>query len=152
MSRGFLTEQSGSPQWLISGALLAVLFLVAAFLATSRFWLPEEPPVVGVWRASVTYDRGRVEDERFEFRLTGGNVTGHASYLGLRRTIENGRLDGDRLSFHTRSRERVGIEQYELRHEYVGVVTTDRIGFTLEISGGQGGVREPVHFEATRAD
>lgn len=151
MSRGSLTEQSGSPQWLISGALFAVLFLVAAFLATSRFWLPEEPPVVGVWRASVTYDRGLVLNERFEFRLTGSDVTGHATYLGVRRAIENGQLEGDRLSFHTRSRERVGIEQYELRHAYVGVVASDSIRFTMVTSGGQEGARGAVQFQATRA-
>lgn len=151
MSRDFLTEQGTSPQWLISGALLAVLFLVAAFLASSRLWLPEEPVVVGAWQASATYDRGLVHDERFEFRLTGRDVTGHASYMGVRRAIEDGRLDGDRLSFHTRSRERVGNEQYELRHEYLGLVGTDSIRFTMETSGRQG-VREAVRFEATRSD
>ncbi len=151
MSRAFLTDQGTSSQWLISGALVAVLFLVAAFLATSRFWLPDEPVIVGVWNASVTYDRGLVQDERFEFRLTGGDVTGHASYLGVRRAIEGGRFDGERLSFTTRSRERVGNEQYELRHEYAGVVAGDSIGFTMETSGGQG-QHGTVRFEARRAE
>ncbi len=151
MSRALLNDSKPSPQWLVSGALLAVLVLVGAFLLSSRFWLPEAPAVVGSWSAQVTYERGPTQEERFEFRLTGGDLTGSATYQGIRRAIENGRLEGDRVQFHTRSRERVGIEQHEMRHDYVGVVGGDGIAFTVVTAGG-GREYGPVHFEAVRID
>jgi hypothetical protein len=140
-----LPEESSG--WLVTAALVGAVLLLGAFLLTSRFWLDETPPVVGVWAAEVQYGDGRAYDERFEFRLTGRELSGSASYRGGRRAIEGGTFANDQLSFVVRTRERRGLEQLELRHSYMGVVANSRIAFTLQTSGDTI-ERAPVEFEA----
>lgn len=134
----------GSPAWMLTGGLLAALFLLGAFLLTTRFWLDEVPAVVGTWRAEVAYPDGRSFDERFEFRLTGHALSGSASYRGVRRALEDGQFDGNTLSFLVRTRERRGNDQVELRHAYTGVLEDGFIRFRLDTPGAS----EPIAFDA----
>lgn len=134
---------------LITGALLGLLALLGAFLLTSQFWLPDPPEAIGRWGATVVYEDRVTHDERFEFRLTGRNITGTATYRGQRRVIEDARVDGDQLAFLIRTRELVGNQQREVRHHYNGVVENDTIRFVIETAGGFRD-RDAVEFEAQR--
>jgi|GEM_PF-6659348 len=139
--------------WLMASALIGLLIVIGGFLLTSRFWLDPPPDVVGTWHAQVDYGWGVGQPEEFNFRQTGGDISGNATYLGIRRIAEDVTLENDELSFFTRSREYVGNQQYMLRHEYVGTVDDDRIVFTMQTQGGPGnGEGQVVNFIATRAE
>lgn len=137
-------------QLLIAAGLVGVLVLLGGLLVVSRLWFAEPPAIVGRWAATVDYGRGEVFAERFEFRQTGGSISGSATWQGNRRVIEAAVQDGDRISFHTRGHENFGSERRELRHEYVGIVG-DTVRFTLRTNGGFT-ERPTVEFEAERVN
>jgi hypothetical protein len=141
-------QPSPARQMLAAAALIAGLAIVGGLLIWSRMWV-DTPAVVGQWVAQVDYGRGVVRQEHFEFRVTGGQIAGNASWHGVRRVIEGTVQDDERLSFYTRSHENRGSERRELRHDYVGIVAGDTIRFSLRSSGG---FDEPgvVEFEARR--
>lgn len=143
-----VAPNSTTRQLLIAAGAIGLLALLGGILVASRMWF-DTPPVVGRWVAEVDYGRSVLRQERFEFRVTGGEIAGHASYFGIRRVIEGAVQDGERLSFHTRSHENRGSERRELRHEYVGIVAGDSIRFSLRSRGGFD-ERPPVEFEAQR--
>lgn len=123
--------------WILTGALLIGLIVLGGFLLTSRFWLSPPPDVVGDWVAIVDYGRGVEHEERFNFRFSGNDLIGHASYFGTRRVIEEGGLDGETLRFVTRSRQYIGNTQHALRHAYEGQLAEDgRLHMQLQSSGG----------------
>ncbi len=136
---------------LAAGAALLALVLVGVFLADTRWWGAREPGVIGAWTAQVAYDWGVTHEERFEFRLAGREITGTASFLGQRRTLEEVAFDGTRLTFRTRTRAQAGRELRELRHHYDGIVEADAIRFTLQSEGGFSDYA-PVEFVARRAE
>lgn len=118
--------------------------------------VPPQPGVPaaldGRWMATIRYDWGDTHPEVFEFEVTAGEVFGTASYLRTRRTIQDGRISGNRLSFMTQSQEMLGgrDEIRTVTHRYRGTLDGDVIRFTLE-SGGGHSMHEPVQFEARRA-
>jgi hypothetical protein len=107
--------------------------------------------LAGRWTARIRYDWGDVHPEVFEFEVAQGEVFGVVSYLGTRRAILAGRIDGNRLSFQTQSQEMLGgrDEVRTVTHRYRGVLDGDVIRFTLE-SGGGHSFHEPVQFDARR--
>lgn len=141
-------RQSPTRQMLMAAGLVACLAIVGALLIMSRTWV-DTPAVVGQWVAQVDYGRGVVRQEQFEFRATGGQIAGSASWQGARRVIEGAVQDGERLSFYTRSHENRGSERRELRHDYVAIITDNALRFSLRSSGGFE-ERESIEFEARR--
>lgn len=141
-------RSSPARQMLMAAALIGVVALLGALLVMSRMWA-DTPTAVGRWVAEVDYGRGLVREERFDFRQAGGQITGNATWLGVRRAIEGAVQDGERLSFHTRTHENRGSERRELRLDYVGLVAADSIRFTVRSSGGFE-ERAPVEFTAQR--
>lgn len=141
-------RSSPARQMLMAAALIGVVALLGALLVVSRMWT-DTPTAVGRWVAEVDYGRGLVREERFEFRQAGGQITGNATWMGVRRAIEGAVQDGERLSFYTRTHENRGSERRELRLDYVGLVATDSIRFTVRSSGGFE-ERAPVEFTAQR--
>lgn len=105
----------------------------------------------GRWSARVKYDWGDQHDEVFAFKNLANALHGTASFEGGRLTIEQAKLEGEWLSFVTRSLESIssGGEPKEVTHHYIGQVTPESIRFTLEISGGYS-VHTPVEFVAKR--
>lgn len=110
------------------------------------------PMLDGRWTATIRYDWGDTHPEVFVFEVAAGEVFGTASYLRVRRPIQDGRISGNRLSFSTRSQEMLGglDEIRTVTHRYRGTLDGDVIRFTLE-SGGGHSFHEPVQFEARRA-
>lgn len=135
--------------WWVAGAAMAGLLAILVHAP----WRVEAPPALdGRWTATVRYDWGDTHPEVFEFEVTAEEVTGMASYLGTRRAIQAGRIEGNRLTFLTQSQEMLGgrDEIRTVTHRYRGTLDGGVIRFTLESSGGHS-FHEPVRFEARRA-
>lgn len=113
---------------------------------------PAAVDIAGRWTARVTYEWGDTHDEVFDFRWSDSQLRGTSSYLTGTLVIEQGRLEGDKLSFITRSEEIMGGDRpsKHVTHRYTGRVSRDGIHFTLESSGGYS-VHPPLEFVARRA-
>lgn len=107
--------------------------------------------IAGRWSARVKYGWGDEHDEVFEFRNLGGRLHGSATYLTGRLIIEQAKLEGEWLSFITRSEEMLGSDNpwKTVTHRYTGRVTGDEIQFTLENTGGYS-IYPPLEFSARR--
>ena len=146
---------------LIVAVVVVVTIAVLGVFAALRFVphkMTTEPAaqqvatnVIGRWSARVKYDWGDQHDEVFAFKNLANALHGTASFEGGRLTIEQAKLEGEWLSFVTRSLESIssGGEPKEVTHRYIGQVTPESIRFTLEISGGYS-VHTPVEFVAKR--
>lgn len=111
---------------------------------------PSAPSIEGRWHARVDYDWGATHQERFDFRLVGGELVGSAAFLGVPRAIAEGKVDGGRVSFVTRSDEQLGADTREQRHRYRGELAADEIRFVLQTEGGFSS-HPMVEFVARRA-
>jgi hypothetical protein len=96
--------------------------------------LPEQPavaePVVdlnGRWRAEVKYGWGDSHPEVINLKVDHGEVFGTASYLRTPRAIIDGKLEGTKLTFTTKSHTMLGDKMYEEKHFYRGRVSGDTI-------------------------
>ncbi len=118
--------------------------------ATTAATAATELQLTGRWTARITYDWGAVHEEVFELKLENGELRGTASYLRVARTVEQGQVQADRLSFITHSQEVLGEISRDLTHRYRGQFKGDALHFVLESSGGQS-PHAPVEFIAHRA-
>jgi hypothetical protein len=110
------------------------------------------PALAGRWQAEVDYDwPGAHYVEHFDFIVDGDEVMGSASFLGLRRGLQEGRLADGVLRFVTRSQEALGDEVTELLHRYRARLAGDELRFVMQTEGGSA-PNEPVSFGARRAD
>jgi len=108
--------------------------------------------IKGTWESAVTYDWGDTHKELFKFETEDHTLTGTASYLGGGRGdrgILNGSIQGNQISFMTKSYTDVNDKTYEEKHYYVGTVSGDRISFTLQTDSGYDS-QVPLKFVATR--
>jgi len=127
----------------------------------------------GDWKAEVTYDwrgsDGFAEKctEVFRFQLDGNELYGTASFLGTKKILIDGKLNGTRLSFITKQRlvmdttsetyepdsggfglQMREVEKEEIRR-YRGRIVEDKIHFVLEIYGGFS-EHVPIEFVASK--
>jgi hypothetical protein len=111
--------------------------------------------VLGRWSADVRYDWGARHTERFEFKRHAGEITGTATFLAYPRGIESLQVDGMNLRFETRSQESAGDKLYDLVHHYGvelrGQPPDEVLAIRMHTTGGFGGSRKPLEFEARRA-
>jgi len=126
---------------------LALLVLLAAL------WWFTKPEVViaGRWTAELRYEFGEPPREVFVFEAAGDNIRGTASFLEVDRTIVEGKLDGDMLSFITRTLEVAGDENREATHYYDGRVSGDKMRLVMRTVGGFSN-HLPISFTARRAE
>jgi hypothetical protein len=105
--------------------------------------------VSGKWKATVKYDWGDTYAETFDFEVAGPELSGTASLFQHDRGIFDGKIDGDRISFMTKSQTSLNEKTFEDKHYYKGTVEGDTIRFSmLTDSGAESHV--PIHFTATR--
>ena len=107
--------------------------------------------VSGVWRGEVTYSWGPTHTERFLFQVEGDKLFGTASFLGFKRGIEDGRIDGDKISFNVRFHEAVEGMSTERTNRYAGSVSDNQIHFRMQDDRS----KRPVEFvvrKETRAE
>lgn len=101
----------------------------------------------GRWNGEVIYPRGEKYSEEFFFQPEGGKLFGTASFLGMKRGIEDGKIDGDQLSFFARFDEGSGEQTVQHKNYYWGQVTDSRISMRLQDSRGN----PPVDFVLKKA-
>jgi len=106
--------------------------------------------VAGEWQAEVTYEWGAKYSETLSLTVDGREVSGTASFLGVPRGITTGTIEGDRISFETRSQEAIGdfSQPRDVVHRYRGRINGDAIAFTMQPEGGSSQV--PATFTARR--
>jgi hypothetical protein len=134
---------------------VALLALLAVGLRSYWPGSSATPPVeitldlTGRWTAQIKYDWGAVHEETFVLKQENNDVHGTASYLRVARTVEQGQVQADRLSFITHSQEVLGDASRELTHRYRGQLKAGELHFVLESSGGHSS-HTPVEFIARR--
>lgn len=87
--------------------------------------------IAGTWKATAEGPNGTME-RTFVFKVEGNTLTGEtvSSFVG-KSTIENGKVDGDNLSFTIT----VNFGGNEARVSYKGKVSGEEIRLTAEIEG-----------------
>jgi TIR domain-containing protein len=103
----------------------------------------------GRWQAAVKYSWGDSHTEVFSFKVDQNEVYGTASYVGGARGILDGKIEGNRISFTTKSMTMLGDKTYEEKHFYKGHLTGDTIDFILQTESGYDS-RAPEMFTANR--
>jgi hypothetical protein len=116
---------------------------------------PHPADVTGKWKATVKYDWGDTYSEVFDFEVDGKDVSGTASFLGSggARAIFDGKVEGKRLSFSTKSFATSGSDEktYEDKHYYQGTVENDTIRFTMTTDSSMES-HVPIHFIASKVN
>jgi hypothetical protein len=93
--------------------------------------------VTGKYVAEVQGQNG-TQQQTFDLKTSGGKVTGTVSSPRGEQKIDDGKVDGDTISFTTTMKR----GDMEMKMSYTGKVAGDAIEFTREMQGGQGGGRK----------
>ncbi len=120
--------------------------------ATDKSQSPEKgyANVSGKWKATVKYDwPGAIYDERFNFDVTGSELSGTASLLGADRGIFDGKIEGNQIRFMTKSLTTLDDKTYQDQHFYKGTVEGDTIRFSM-LTDSSVESHVPVLFTAKR--
>jgi hypothetical protein len=111
------------------------------------------PGVNGDWQADVTYDWPNARYvEKFNFRGTGDEVYGTASFLGGKKQILEGTIKKDGLRFITRTQEVLGGDSQNAKdvvHRYRGELLDNEIRFIMQTEGGYS-EHIPIEFTAKK--
>lgn len=133
--KGTKPHASGSQKrWI--GVGVAIALLIGAAWALMSWGSSPPPDFAGEWVADIQYDFGGQHSERFVFRLDGGTVGGVASFLGVDRSITEGQITNNEISFSTRTEEFLGDEKRQTQHRYRGTLVNDEIRFVMQSEGG----------------
>lgn len=103
----------------------------------------------GQWQADVKYSWGPTHPEKLDLKIDGNEVLGTASYLRTPRAILDGKLEGNKVTFTTKSQSILGDKTYEEKHMYRGRISGDTIEFMLQTDSGYDS-RPPESFTAKR--
>jgi hypothetical protein len=74
----------------------------------------------GRWSGEVTYGWDAKYNEPFFFQPEGNKLFGTASFLGVKRGIEEGKIEGGTISFYVRYQEVSGSDARERKNYYLG--------------------------------
>lgn len=119
---------------------------------TSKSPAARAADIGGKWKATVTYDwPGAVYDETFNFEIDGAELSGTASFLKADRGIFDGKIEGNRISFVTKTLSSMDDKTSQDTHSYKGTVEGDTIRFTM-LTDSSVDSHVPIHFTATRKD
>ena len=92
---------------------------------------------------------GAVYDETFSFEVASSELSGTASLLGVDHGIFDGKIEGDQISFMTKSLTSLDDQTYQDKHYYKGTVERDTIRFSM-LTDSSVESHVPVHFTAKR--
>lgn len=98
--------------------------------------------IAGTWSAEVTYGWGDKFSEQFLFQPEGSKLFGTVSFLGAKRGIEEGRIEGENIFFFIRFQETSAGGTTDHKNYYWGVWDGDKIGMRLQDDRGNA----PVDF------
>jgi TIR domain len=134
------------------GAPVAIL-IVMLFLAWQWSFGKKKETVhstaetfAGAWEANVIYGWGDSYKEQFRFKPEDSRLFGTASFLGAARGIEDGKIEGDVISFSMRFQEMLGSATTERKNNYRGKLTGNEIRFSMQDDKGA----PPVEFVARK--
>jgi hypothetical protein len=114
-------------------------------LSRSQSRLPRTSPASGKPRSNTI---GDTYAETFDL-VAGPELSGTTSLFQHDRGIFDGKIEGDRISFMTKSQTSLNEKTFEDKHYYKGTLDGDTIRFSmLTDSGAESHV--PIHFTATR--
>ena len=98
--------------------------------------------VSGVWKATAEGPQGQME-RTFTFKADGSKLSGETvSQMMGKSAIENGKIDGDNLSFQIK----VKFQDQEMVIQYKGAVKGDSIKLTAELPNGG----NPIEWSAKK--
>jgi hypothetical protein len=120
-------------------------------IATDKSKNPEtpHPDVNGKWKATVKYDWGDTYNETFNFEVDGSELSGTASLLGADHGIFDGKIEGDKIRFMTKSLIEMDDKTYQDQHYYKGTVEGNTIRFSM-LTDSSVESHVPVLFTAKR--
>jgi hypothetical protein len=101
--------------------------------------------VTGKYTAE-TQGRNGPQTMTIDLKADGSTVTGAITTPRGEQKIENGKIDGDTITFTTTMK----MGDNEMKQKYTGKVSGDSIEFTREMEGGGGG-RGPAKFVAKKS-
>jgi hypothetical protein len=108
---------------------------------------PASAAISGLWYGDVAYSGRPTHTRRFLFQAEGDKLFGTASFLAVKRGIEDGRIEGDRIFFTVRFNEALEEMSTERTHRYTGVLASGEIHFTMHDDKGS----LPIEFIVKRA-
>lgn len=92
--------------------------------------------ITGTWSGEVTYGWGDRHGEQFLFQAEGTKLFGTASFLGAKRGIEEGRIEGDNFSFFIRFQEVSGDTTTEHKNYYWGKLEANEVRLRIQDDRG----------------
>jgi hypothetical protein len=101
----------------------------------------------GTWFGEVTYSWGAKFKEEFFFQPESDKLFGSASFLGAKRGIEAGEVEGEKISFSVRFQEASGGTTTEHKNTYSGKLTGEKIQMRLQDDRGN----PPVEFSLNKS-
>ena len=110
--------------------------------APSRLNSPAVAALSGWWTGEVAYGWGARYTEQFLFQTEGDKLFGTASFLAFKRGIEDGRIEGDKISFTVRFQTVSEDVAREHKNSYLGTVSGNQIHFRMQDDRGN----PPVEF------
>lgn len=125
--------------------------ILGAALLASLWWVVSQrtaADISGTWEAEITYDWGDRYAERFELQVEDSVVTGTVSFLGVPRMIRSGSVEGDAIRLQIVTEE-IGTSGRAVTHDYVGLIDSEGIQFTMETRGSSS-AHTPIQFQAKR--
>ncbi|HEX2929661.1 MAG TPA: toll/interleukin-1 receptor domain-containing protein [Candidatus Binatia bacterium] len=96
----------------------------------------------GNWSGEVTYAWGDKFSEQFFFQPEGSKLFGAAGFLGVKRGIEEGKIEGESISFFIRFQESSGGMVRDHKNYYWGKLDGDKVQMRLQDDRGN----PPVDF------
>lgn len=136
--------------------------LVLALVAFAIWWQgrqdsqPPTPPTTnapmatefaGTWSADVTYHWDAKHRESFFFQPEGNRLYGTASFLGAKRGIDDGKIEGAEIFFSVRFREQSASGTRDHKNYYGGKIAGNEIRFRMQDDRGS----PPLEFTATKS-
>jgi hypothetical protein len=107
---------------------------------------PAARAIAGTWSGEVRYNWGDKYTESFLFQPEGAKLLGTASFLGVKRGIEDGKIDGENISFVVRFQEDTGDTTQDHKNYYWGKLVGNEIRLRLQDDRGN----PPVEWSLTR--
>jgi hypothetical protein len=103
---------------------------------------PAAGAIAGTWSGEVKYDWGDKYNELFLFQPEGAKLFGTASFLGAKRGIEDGKIEGESISFIVRFQEIAGDTTRDHKNYYWGKLNGKEILVRIQDDRGS----PPVDF------
>jgi hypothetical protein len=111
---------------------------------------PRVADLAGKWNATVKYDWGDTHSEKFDFAVDNTDLSGTAGFLGVGRSIMDGKVEGNRVTFFTTSLIMMdSSQQGAQKHYYKGTITDETIHFTM-VTDSPVSAHPPIYFLANK--